>query len=166
MRRHPIFFDSTVLTRVVLGGVGSSFAVELFFRAENGEEQLVTDTLAVVEAYHKAVVAVASSLTQLDSYDKVVERLREDEGLRRESTVKAFYLVDYIYSLAGRGHLVVVPVLLEDIREAVGLADENDIPLADAVHVAVALRMGVERIASFSPHVRRVAPSLGLKVLP
>ena len=51
----PIFVDSTVFTRLLLGGPGSDFAVNFFSRVESGVDYAVTDSLALLEALSNAV---------------------------------------------------------------------------------------------------------------
>lgn len=149
--------DSTVLLRLILGEPGAEFAVNLLARAEQGLESILVTLDAVREALEAGTYAAASSM--LDSSDPTVlaEKIGVDT-IRAQAYRAVKPLLDYLARLHAAGHLQVYTASLQDLEKAYQAALEKQIPLRDALTLHVAEKMGVQRIASFSPAVRRHAP--------
>ncbi len=158
-----IFIDSTVFTRLLIGGEGADFAVSLLSRIERGVDTGVTDTLALYEAYAKAIVAAGGELTASPDPMEAVELLDRDVVARRMAVEKASMLASYIDHLVSRGRLLVLPLTLDHLTEALHLSAIYGLRLNEAVHVAAARSVRVQRLATFSERVRRVR---GMEFIP
>jgi len=153
----PVLVDGTVLMRLIEGGEGSDFAVNLFSRAESGLETLVTHSLAV------SSVVAAIELVNTCSYvgtdlREVLRALSTSEPLRRDAALKVAKVADYLAILVSRGSLTIYSVGALDLAEAARLAAERGLLIGDAVTLIVAEKLGVSKIASFSRALRLRAP--------
>ena len=153
----PVLVDGTVFLRLVEGGEGADFAVNLFTRAENGLETLVTHSLAVSSLVAAVEVLNTCSHVGTDLRD-VLQALSSSEPLRRDAALKIARIADYLAVLASRGSLTVYSVGPLDLAEAARLAAERGLLVGDAVTLVVAEKLGVTKIASFSRSLRLRAP--------
>ncbi len=153
----PVLVDGTVFLRLLEGGEGADFAVNLFSRAESGLETLVTHSFAVSSVVAAIEVLNTCGYVGTDLRG-VLRALSSSEPLRRDAALKVAKLADYIASLAARGSLTVYSVGPGDLADAARLAAERGLLLGDAVTIVVAEKLGVYKIASFSRSLRLRAP--------
>jgi len=151
----PILVDSTVLIRLLLGKAGADFAVNIFSRAEEGSEDLVIPSTAVLEALSKAAVAAASAATGAGVAESI-EKLASEEEVRAKAFEAAEKLSAYLSQLSRTGRLTVYTVSMDDIARAVELAKKHSLSLSDAVTLAVAEKLRIQKIATFSPKLRSI----------
>lgn len=151
----PILVDSTVLIRLLLGKTGADFAVNIFSRAEEGSEDLVIPSTAVVEALSKAAVAAASAATGA-SVAESIEKLASNKDVRAKALEAVEKLTAYLSQLSRTGRLTVYTVGMDDIAKAVELAKKHDLSLSDAITLAVAEKLRIQKIATFSSKLRSI----------
>ncbi|KSW11987.1 hypothetical protein CF15_04150 [Pyrodictium occultum] len=151
----PILVDSTVLSRLVLGESGADFAVNIFSRAEEGSDDIVIPSTAVVEALSKTAVAAAAAVTGA-GLPESIEKLESSSEVRARALEAVEKLASYIARLARIGRLTVYSVNVEDIARAVELARRHELGLSEAITLAVAERLRIQKIATFSKRLRRV----------
>ncbi|RUM47477.1 MAG: hypothetical protein DSY37_02330 [Hyperthermus sp.] len=159
----PILVDSTVLIRLVSGGYGADFAVNLFSRAEEGVEQLIVPSTAVVEALSATIVASVSASKGITSIEEVAKLLRDSKDVRNEAYQNAARLVSYISQLAQAGRLIVYDVSVSDLADAVERSLKENLSLKDSLTLVIADKLRIQKIASFSKELRTVK---GYTILP
>ncbi|NPA04995.1 MAG: type II toxin-antitoxin system VapC family toxin [Crenarchaeota archaeon] len=158
-----VFIDSTVFTRLLLGRDGADFAVNLFSRIERGVDTGVTDTLALYEAYAKTIVAAGGELAATHNPWEAVRLLDSDIVARRMAVDKAVMVASYVEHLVSQGRLLVIPVTMDHLAEALRLSAIYGLRLNEAVHIAAARSARVQKLATFNERMRRVS---GIEFIP
>ncbi len=164
MGSAPILVDSTVLLRMLLGEEGADFAVNLFSRAEQGLETLVLPSTALLEAVSAGLIASASIETGEDSYEKLAEMLATSIDVHENAFKRVIVLVDYVDRLVMMGRIIPYTVTFDDISQAVRRAEREGLLLKDAIILTVAEKLKIQKIATFSRHLRSI--EAGFTVLP
>lgn len=86
---------------------------------------------------------------------RIREALRHDEAVRLECIKILKNFRDYIDYLTTKG-LRIVDVTYDDWREAIEMVERYGILPADSMHIRVALRKGIEAIATFNQDFKDV----------
>ncbi len=150
-----ILVDSTVLIRLVTGEQGAEFAVNLFSRVEEGVDQVIIPSTAIIEALTALSIAAISAEYGIKSVDEALEKF-SDTNARSKVYEKALQLASYLAQLEYSGKVVVYNVTARDIAEALEKAKKHVLSLSDAITLVIADKLKVQKIASFSPDLRRI----------
>ncbi|BEP17103.1 hypothetical protein PYJP_04550 [Pyrofollis japonicus] len=155
MPANTLLIDSTVLIRLVLGKEGADFAINVFSRAEEGVEDVVIPSTALVEALSKAAVAAASSVVGGDVKEGI-EALYTNINAREKAVDVMEKLLSYIMFLHKTGRVTIYSVGADDIEHALELMKKNNLNFSDAITLAVAEKLRIQKIATFSKKLRQV----------
>ncbi len=155
MAVNTLLVDSTVLIRLVLGKEGADFAINIFSRAEEGVEDIVIPSTALVEALSKTAVAAANGVVGGD-VKAGIEALYTNINAREKAVEAIEKLSSYLMFLHKTGRITIYNVSADDIEKAVELMRRNNLNLSDAITLAVAERLRIQKIATFSKKLRQV----------
>jgi len=150
-----VYVDSSVFLRLLLDEPGADKAQEILEAIEDGRVLGFISPLVLEEVSFKLLYAKASEVLNTKNVWRIGEALRLDEGVREEclKPLKAFR--KYVEHMLAKG-LRVVCVTYEDWRDAARFIEKYGLLPADAIHVAIALRVGAETIATFDDDFRVV----------
>jgi len=146
-----LYIDSSVFLHLVLEGEWADAAEKLLEAVERGEVVGYVSALVVEEVAFKLVLAKASELG-VTSFWEVRRRLARDPAFRSECFKPVLEFDRYLDRLAG---LAWVHVTREDYRRALEIASRHGLLTADAIHAALAMRLGAP-IATFDEDFKRV----------
>ena len=157
-----VLVDASVFLKLLLDEPGADRAQEILEAIEASRILGYITPLILEEVAFKLVYAKASEILDTRNIWRIREALRFDDGVRREcmGTLRRFQ--EYIEYMLTRG-LRVEYVSYEDWARALDLMEKYGLLPADAIHLAVAARIGADAIASFDEDFRYVS---GLKVIP
>ncbi len=157
-----ILVDSTVLIRLALGEEGVEFATNLFSRAERRSEELVIPSIALYEAIEKVLIALISRETGATRVSDAIKSLK-DKTIRAKSYIDLERFVSYFFYLHSTGRIMIYGVQADDIEQSIKIAARYNLPLNDALILAVAEKLRIQKIATFSEELRRIS---GYQYLP
>ncbi len=152
------YIDASVFLHLLFDGSRADEAERILSSVEEGESLGYVSPLVVEETVFKLLVGRASELG-VDSFYEFRKRYAVDEEFRRTCYRPVEEFISYLDSLRG---LRWVEVGGGDVHEALRLSADYGLLPADALHAALALRLGVA-VATFDSDFRRVP---GLKVIP
>ncbi|GEM_PF-4400935 len=157
-----ILVDSTILIRLALGEEGVEFATNLFSRAERRSEELVIPSIALYEAIEKVLIALTSKETGATTVPDAIKLLR-DETIRSRTYTDLEKFVSYFFYLHSTGRIMIYGVQADDVEQGIKIAIKYNLPLNDALTLAVAEKLRIQKIATFSEKLRRIS---GYQYLP
>lgn len=157
-----VLVDASVFLKLLLDEPGADKAQEILEAIEASRILGYITPLILEEVAFKLVYAKASEVLDTRDIWRIREALRFGDRVRREcmSTLRKFQ--EYIEYMLARG-LRVEHVSYEDWARALDLMERYGLLPADALHLAVATRIGAEAIASFDEDFRYIS---GLNVIP
>ncbi|MEM1852629.1 MAG: PIN domain-containing protein [Thermofilaceae archaeon] len=151
-----VFIDSSIFLKLLLNEEGADAAQRLLEAVEKSEVLAYTTPLVLEEVSFKLLIAAASSLLNSKDIWRIREKLARDEKVRAE----CFRIVDefshYVEYLAAKG-LRVEAILYSDWLKSLRYMEAFGLLPADALHLAVAERLGVSSIATFDEDFKRVS---------
>ncbi len=157
-----VFIDSSVFLRLLLDEPGADKAQDILERVEGNKIVGFITPLVLEEVSFKLIYAKMSELLNTNNIWRIREALRYDEEKRCRcmEVLQGFY--DYIEYLYTRG-LRIEPIVYNDWTQSLRIIRNYGLLPADALHLAVAERVGVKTIASFDEDFKYVK---GIKVIP
>lgn len=157
-----LFVDSSTFLKLLLDEPGAGKAQEILEAIEENRVIGVVTPIVLEEISFKLIYAKASELLNTKNIWEIREALRLDEKLRSEciKTLRSFY--NYVEYLLRKG-LRVEYVTYDDWCNAISIVEKYGLLPADAIHVAVALRVKTNAIASFDKDFKVVKE---IKVIP
>lgn len=157
-----VYVDSSVFLKLFLDEPGADKAQEILEAIEEGRALGFISPLVLEEVSFKLTYAKASEVLDARNVWRIREALRLDEKVREEclKLLKAFR--KYVEHMLTKG-LRVAYATYDDWCRALCLVERYGLLPADAMHVAIALRVGARTIATFDEDFRvvkeiRVAP--------
>ena len=150
-----ILIDASVFLKLLLDEPGADQAQELLEAVENGNVIGYVTPIILEEVAFKLVFARVSEILDTKNIWRIREALKFDERTRRAciEPVKVFH--EYVEYMSTKG-LRIEYVTSEDWRKSIEIMERYGLLPADALHVATALRIGVEAVATFDEDFRRV----------
>ncbi len=157
-----LFVDSSVFLKLLLDEPGADQAQTILEMIEEGKVIGYTTPLVLEEVSFKLIYAKASEVLGTKNIWKIREALRVDGKTRVEcgKVLKEFH--KYVEHLTYR-NLRVEPVTYSDWQNAADITVKYGLLPADAIHVAVALRLGAKAIATFDEDFRGIKE---IKIVP
>ncbi len=154
-----VFIDASIFLKLLLDEPGADQAQELLEAVEDGRLVGYVTPLVLEEVSFKLLYARASELLDTKNIWRIREALKSNDGVRRacSETLKEFH--SYIEYMESRG-LKVEPVTGSDWRSSLTFTRQYGLLPADALHLAVALRVGAQAIATFDEdfqHVKEIS---------
>lgn len=150
-----VYVDSSVFLKLLLDEPGADKAQEILEAIEEGKVLGFISPLVLEEVSFKLTYAKASEVLNTRNVWRIREALRLDEKVRGEclKPLKAFQ--EYVEHMLMKG-LRVVCVTYDDWRNATYFIERYGLLPADAIRVAIALRVGAKTIATFDEDFRTV----------
>jgi len=145
------YLDSSVFLHLLLDGKWADRAERILEAVERGEATGYVYVLVIEEVAFKLLYAKASELG-VTVFWEFKRRLAKDETFRKECFRPVLELSRYLDALSG---LAWVHVTREDYERGLEIASKHGLLTADAIHAAVALRLGVP-IATFDEDFKNV----------
>ncbi|MEM3994300.1 MAG: PIN domain-containing protein [Thermofilum sp.] len=142
-----IFLDSSVFLKLLLDEPGAGAAEKVLEAVERSEVLACTTPLVLEEVSFKLLLAAASALLDTKDVWRIREKLKADRKLRAECFKALEEFSRYIEHLAERG-LRVEEILYSDWSKSLSYVEAYGLLPADALHLAVAERLGVDVIAT------------------
>lgn len=157
-----LFIDASVFLKLLLDEPGADEAQRILESVERGVVVGYVTPMVLEEVAFKLLYARASELLSTRNIWRIREALKSDENVRREcvGVLGKFYW--YIEYMTAKG-LRVEYVAYEDWRRALHFIEKYGLLPADAIHLAVALRVGAKAIATFDEDFKKVEE---LQVIP
>lgn len=150
-----IFIDSSIFLRLLLDEPGAEEAENILELVENNRVIGITTPMVLEEVSFKLIYAKLSEYLDTTDVWRIRETLRRDMEARIECIKLLKRLKDYIEYLAKRG-LRAVDVAYDDWSSSIKIMERYGLFPADSMHVNVALRKGVETIATFDQDFKDV----------
>ncbi len=147
--------DSSVFLKLLLDEPGADEAQEILEAIEEGRTLGFITPIVLEEVSFKLIYAKASEVLNTRNVWRIREALRLDKKVRMECIKPLKTFQKYIEHMLTRG-LRVEYVTYEDWREATDFIRRYGLLPTDAIHVAVALRVGARTIATFDEDFRVV----------
>ncbi len=150
-----IFIDSSIFLKLLLDEPGADKAQEILEMVEESKVLGYVTPMVLEEISFKLVYAKASELLDTKNVWRIREALKLDEKVRNECVkiLRTFY--NYVEYMLRKG-LRVEYVTYDDWRNAIAIVERYGLLPADAIHVAVALRIGARAIATFDEDFRMI----------
>ncbi len=157
-----LFIDSSVFLKLILDEPGADKAQEILEIIEENKALGYITPLILEEVSFKLVFAKASEVLNTRNIWRIRDALKLDEKVRMKciKVIETFY--KYIEYLLTRG-LRIEYVTYNDWINSIKIMRNYGLLPADAVHVAVALRVKVNAMASFNEDFKVVKE---IKVVP
>jgi len=157
-----LFVDSSVFLKLILDEPGADKAQEILEIIEENKALGYITPLILEEVSFKLVFAKASEVLNTRNIWRIRDALKLDEKVRMKciKVIETFY--KYIEYLLTRG-LRVEYVTYNDWINSIKIMRDYGLLPVDAIHVAVALRVKVNAMASFNEDFRVVKE---IKVVP
>ena len=146
-----LYLDSSVFLHLLLDGKWADRAERILEAVERGEATGYVSVLVVEEVALKLLFAKASELG-VATFWEFKRKLIRDEAFREECFRPVLEFSRYLDRLSG---LAWVHVTREDYERGIEIASKHGLLTADAIHAAVALRLGVP-IATFDEDFKKV----------
>ena len=150
-----IFLDASVFLKLFLDEPGADNAQRILETVESSRALGYVTPMVLEEVLLKLVVARASELLSTKNLWRIREALRVDKRVRQSCAETARRFYEYIEHML-LGGLRVEHVTYDDWRQAMEIFERYGLLPADAIHVAVALRVGAGTIATFDEDFRVV----------
>lgn len=157
-----IFLDSSIFLRLLLDEHGADEAQRILEDVEANRVLAYTTPLVLEEVSFKLLIAEASSRLNAINIWRIRESLRANERLRGECFKVLEKFSEYIEYLLTRG-LRVEGILYSDWLKGLEYVRKYGLLTADAINLMVALRLGVNAIATFDEDFK---PIEGVRVIP
>ncbi len=157
-----IFIDASVFLKLLLDEPGASLAQQILEAVEANKIIGYVTPMVLEEVSFKLLYAKASEVLGTSNIWRIREALKLDEDVRRKCMVVLRKFYEYVEYMMSRG-LRVEPVIYSDWVKALDITEKYGLLPADAMHVAVATRLGLDTIASFDEDFRVIK---NLKVIP
>lgn len=150
-----IFLDSSIFLRLLLDEPGAGEAQNILEMIEDNKVIGYTTPMILEEVSFKLVYAKVSELLDTVNVWRIREVLRLDENVRSKciELLKKFH--EYIEYLTGRG-LRLTSITYDDWRSSIEVIRRCGLLPADSIHVAIALRVGADAIATFDTDFKNV----------
>lgn len=145
------YLDASAFLHLLLEGERADEAESILERVERGDAVGYVSALVVEEVAFKLLVAKASELG-VSEFWEFKRKFTGDAEFRGECVKPVREFERYLDSMAG---LAWVPILDSDLWSALRIVERYSLLPADAVHAALALRLGVP-IATFDEDFVRV----------
>jgi len=157
-----LFVDSSVFLKLLLDEPNADKAQEILEMIEENKVIGYITPMILEEISFKLIYAKASEILGTKNIWKIRKALKLDEKIRNEcvKVLKSFY--NYIEYLLMRG-LRVEYITYNDWCNAINIIEEYGLLPVDAIHVAIALRIKANALASFDEDFRVVRE---IKVIP
>jgi len=150
-----IFVDASVFLKLLLDEPGADKAQEILEAVESSRVIGYVTPMVLEEVAFKLVFAKASEILNTKNIWRIREAMRLDEETRRACTKVLREFHRYVEYMLTKG-LRVEYVTYEDWRKSIEVMERYGLLPADAIHLAVALRIGANAIASFDEDFRYV----------
>ncbi len=150
-----LFIDSSIFLKLLLDEPGADKTQAILENIESNRIIGFITPMILEEVTFKLIYAKMSELLETSNIWRIRETLRHDDEKRRicVETVKEFR--DYVNYMYTRG-LRIEPVTFTDWLKAIDIIDKYGLLPADAIHVVIALRLGVKAIATFDEDFKYV----------
>jgi len=150
-----IFIDSSIFLKLLFDEPGADKAREILEMVEYGKVLGYVTPMILEEVSFKLVFAKVSELLNTKSIWRIREALKLDEMVRNECVKLLREFHSYIEFMLSRG-LRVEYVMYDDWLNALDFIGRYGLLPADAIHLAVALRVKARAIATFDEDFRVV----------
>lgn len=150
-----LFIDSSVFLKLLLDEPGADKAKEILEMVEESKVLGYITPMVLEEISFKLIFAKASELLDTKNVWRIREALRLDDGVRSKCVELLRSFRNYIEYLLMRG-LRVEYVTYDDWLRALNIIEKYGLLPADAIHVAVALRVRASAIATFDEDFKAV----------
>ncbi len=157
-----IFIDASVFLKLLFDEPGATLAQQILEAVETNRVIGYVTPMVLEEIAFKLLYAKASEVLGTSNIWRIREALKLDEEVRSKCMLVLREFYEYVEYMLSRG-LRVEHVLYSDCVKALEIVEEYGLLPADAIHVAVAMRLGLDTIASFDEDFRAVR---NLKVIP
>jgi len=157
-----LFIDSSVFLKLLLNEPGADAAQEILENIEYSKSIGYVTPMVLEEVSFKLIYAKLSEALNTKNIWKIREALRLDRRARSECCKVVRKFLSYIEYLYGRG-LRIENVTYSDWVESVAIVEKYGLLPADALHVAVALRLKVNAIATFDEDFKAIRE---VKIIP
>ncbi len=157
-----ILVDASIFLKLLLDEPGADNAQKILEAIEDGKLIGYVTPMVLEEVSYKLIYAKASELLGTSNIWRIREALAVDIKLRKQciNVVKEFH--NYIDYMLLKG-LRVEHVDYSDWEKALHYIQEYGLLPADAIHLAVASRLGIDTIATFDENYKKVK---GIRVIP
>lgn len=139
----------------MIGEPGADKAREILELVEDNRIIGYVTPLVLEEVTFKVMVAQASSVLGEKSLWRIREGLKYEVRVREQCLALVRKVQDYVEHLCERG-LRVAEIEYQDWENSLRYIDRYGLLPADAMHLAVALRMKIDSIATFDDDFRTV----------
>ncbi|RLG05944.1 MAG: hypothetical protein DRN68_07820 [Thaumarchaeota archaeon] len=150
-----LLLDSSVFLKLLLDEPGAEKAQEILENIEECKVCGYVTPLILEEVAFKLVFAKASEQLKTRNIWRIRESLKFDEKLRSTCIEELEKFSRYIEYMLTKG-LRAEYVTYDDWKTSIEVARKYGLLPADALHVAVAMRIGANAIASFDENFKRV----------
>ena len=143
-----LFIDSSIFLKLLLDEPGANKAQLILEMIEHNKAIGYITPLILEEISFKLIYAKASEILNTKNIWKIREALKLDDIVRKEcvNILKQFY--NYVEYMLSRG-LRIEYITYSDWIKSLNMIEKYGILSADAIHIAIALRIGVNAIATF-----------------
>ncbi len=150
-----IFIDSSIFLKLFLDEVNANKAQELLEAVETNKLLGYTTPIVLEEIMFKLIFAKASDALGTSSIWKIRKAILSKKKVKEACITTINTFLDYVEYMTGRG-LRIEHVTYEDWRRSIEFIERYGLLPADALHLAVALRIKADAIATFDEDFKRV----------
>lgn len=157
-----MFIDSSVFLKLLLNEREASEAEEILKNIELNRTIGYITPLVLEEVSFKLLFAEASSRLGTTNVWKIRDALKNNADLRAECIKTFRKFLEYIENISLKG-LKVEGIFYDDWLKSVEYVERYGLLPADALHLAVAQRLGINVIATFDDYFKLIG---NIKTLP